>query len=269
MPSYDANRPWRHLYGRKWDKARLRFLDKNPLCAHCLEKARTEAATVVDHITPHKGVEVVFWDRANWQALCKRCHDSWKARQELLSANQVHEPVNAAVYATVGPCNAGKTTWIRGYAPTVCAAVLSLDVIRGEGAWNQADHTRAEQELLKLAAAVDLSRPLIIDSTALGRRWRGAILTFARCFKRKAVVVCATQPLDVLLVRNGGRSPPRPIAMVEGMSRNMSSAQRELQLEPWHEWWRVTEDARHRVEKVKHYASEACGVDGYPMDGSW
>ena len=24
----------------------------------------------------------LFWDRANWQSLCKPCHDSWKQRLE-------------------------------------------------------------------------------------------------------------------------------------------------------------------------------------------
>jgi 5-methylcytosine-specific restriction endonuclease McrA len=32
-------------------------------------------AQVVDHITPHRGDPAKFWDAANWQALCKRCHD--------------------------------------------------------------------------------------------------------------------------------------------------------------------------------------------------
>ena len=32
-------------------------------------------AAVVDHIIPHRGDEKMFWDEANWQALCKRCHD--------------------------------------------------------------------------------------------------------------------------------------------------------------------------------------------------
>lgn len=34
------------------------------------------AATVVDHIIPHRGDQKLFWDRSNWQALCKSCHDS-------------------------------------------------------------------------------------------------------------------------------------------------------------------------------------------------
>ena len=29
----------------------------------------------VDHIIPHRGDPELFWDRSNWQALCKNCHD--------------------------------------------------------------------------------------------------------------------------------------------------------------------------------------------------
>ncbi|WP_317617964.1 HNH endonuclease [Rhodobacter capsulatus] len=39
-------------------------------------------ASVVDHITPHRGNKALFWDRYNWQALCKPCHDRVKQRQE-------------------------------------------------------------------------------------------------------------------------------------------------------------------------------------------
>lgn len=82
MPGYDENRPWRHLYGRKWERERLRHLSLNPLCVHCLKLKRIEAATVVDHIKPHKGDVKLFRDRNNLQSLCKHCHDSWKQRVE-------------------------------------------------------------------------------------------------------------------------------------------------------------------------------------------
>ena len=36
---------------------------------------RIEVATVVDHIMPHKGDNTLFWDRDNWQSLCKRFHN--------------------------------------------------------------------------------------------------------------------------------------------------------------------------------------------------
>ena len=41
-----------------------------------------EVASVVDHIKPHKGNRGLFWDRNNWQPLCKMHHDSTKAREE-------------------------------------------------------------------------------------------------------------------------------------------------------------------------------------------
>jgi len=33
------------------------------------------AATVVDHVIPHRGDAALMWDKSNWQALCKHCHD--------------------------------------------------------------------------------------------------------------------------------------------------------------------------------------------------
>lgn len=39
-------------------------------------------ATVADHIKPHKGDEVLFFDLNNLQSLCKPCHDSDKQREE-------------------------------------------------------------------------------------------------------------------------------------------------------------------------------------------
>lgn len=43
------------LYDYRWQKARLRFLRSNPLCAMCAKRGITKPATVVDHVIPHKG----------------------------------------------------------------------------------------------------------------------------------------------------------------------------------------------------------------------
>lgn len=69
-------------YNYRWQKERERFLRERPLCCYCEREGRVEAATVVDHIIPHKGSEALFWDESNWQPLCKRCHDSTKAKEE-------------------------------------------------------------------------------------------------------------------------------------------------------------------------------------------
>jgi 5-methylcytosine-specific restriction endonuclease McrA len=70
------------LYGYQWQKAREGYLRKHPLCVHCNEKGRVTPATVVDHKKPHRGNLKLFWDKSNWQGLCKVCHDSWKQRLE-------------------------------------------------------------------------------------------------------------------------------------------------------------------------------------------
>jgi 5-methylcytosine-specific restriction protein A len=62
-------------YSYKWQQAREGFLRAHPLCVRHEARGEVVAATVVDHITPHKGDKALFWQRANWQPLCKRCHD--------------------------------------------------------------------------------------------------------------------------------------------------------------------------------------------------
>ena len=64
-------------YNSRWQKAREAYLKAHPLCVKCMAKqpAQYVEATVVDHIIPHRGDQKLFWDRNNWQALCKPCHD--------------------------------------------------------------------------------------------------------------------------------------------------------------------------------------------------
>ncbi|MCU7917087.1 MAG: HNH endonuclease [Candidatus Thiodiazotropha sp. (ex Epidulcina cf. delphinae)] len=69
-------------YGYRWQKAREAFLAKYPLCAEHARLGQTVVATVVDHVEPHRGCMKLFWDRDNWQSLCKQCHDVHKQRFE-------------------------------------------------------------------------------------------------------------------------------------------------------------------------------------------
>ena len=62
-------------YGSAWQKARKRFLQMHPLCVRCMEEGKYVKATVVDHVKPHRGDPMLFWDEGNWQPLCKPCHD--------------------------------------------------------------------------------------------------------------------------------------------------------------------------------------------------
>jgi 5-methylcytosine-specific restriction protein A len=69
-------------YNYKWQKVREQYLRDNPLCVYCARQGRTVAAGVVDHIEAHRGDMTLFWDQANWQSLCKLCHDSVKQAEE-------------------------------------------------------------------------------------------------------------------------------------------------------------------------------------------
>lgn len=69
-------------YNSRWNKARKVYLADHPLCAECLRCGKYTAATVVDHIIPHRGNNELFWDESNWQSLCKRCHDKKTGRED-------------------------------------------------------------------------------------------------------------------------------------------------------------------------------------------
>lgn len=69
-------------YTNAWCRARDRYLDRHPLCVYCALANRVTAANVVDHIIPHRGDMVLFWDEDNWQSLCPPCHNSTKRREE-------------------------------------------------------------------------------------------------------------------------------------------------------------------------------------------
>lgn len=80
----DRRRPGRHArgYTNEWARASRAFLDEHPLCGRCLARGRRAASVVTDHRIPHRGDPVRFWDRSNWQALCKRCHDRKTATED-------------------------------------------------------------------------------------------------------------------------------------------------------------------------------------------
>jgi len=62
-------------YNSRWRVARSRYLKAHPLCVRCKEESKLTKATVVDHVKPHRGDPILFWDEDNWQPLCKHHHD--------------------------------------------------------------------------------------------------------------------------------------------------------------------------------------------------
>lgn len=69
-------------YTRRWGKVRAAWLADHPLCAECERQGRLTPATVVDHIKPHRGDPVLFWDETNYESKCAACHNAKTARGE-------------------------------------------------------------------------------------------------------------------------------------------------------------------------------------------
>lgn len=64
-------------YTAEWTAASKAFLAVYASCRRCGQRA-----ALVDHITPHRGDQKLFWKRANWQPLCTPCHSGAKQSQE-------------------------------------------------------------------------------------------------------------------------------------------------------------------------------------------
>jgi len=104
---YDDRRGSAHSrgYTAQWRKARLLWLNQYPLCGYCEIRNMIVEATVVDHIIPHKGDMQLFWNKANWQSLCKTCHN----RKTMRELND--KPME--IYLICGPAGSGKSTFVR------------------------------------------------------------------------------------------------------------------------------------------------------------
>lgn len=61
-------------YDNRWLRAREQYLRDNPFCAHCRSENVRTLAEELDHVIAHRGDMVIFWNRANWQGLCKYHH---------------------------------------------------------------------------------------------------------------------------------------------------------------------------------------------------
>jgi 5-methylcytosine-specific restriction protein A len=82
LPSWriDKRKTAERGYGGRWQRARLAYLTRHPLCVMC--QPRIVLATVVDHKVPHKGDVMLFWDESNWQPLCASHHNGTKQALE-------------------------------------------------------------------------------------------------------------------------------------------------------------------------------------------
>lgn len=84
----DDQQKWRKWYKTaRWRKLRLKILKRDSYTCQrtgvlLSGKYPAPNSAVVDHISAHRGNEVLFWDENNLQAVSKEYHDREKQRLE-------------------------------------------------------------------------------------------------------------------------------------------------------------------------------------------
>lgn len=108
----------RALYRTKrWHRLRELVLRRaggcceRPGCNATLTRGRKgPKAAMVDHIWPHRGDHALFFDVDNLWALCRPCHDTWKARIE-------HRGDVGAILDALPPNHPARALAPRGHNP--------------------------------------------------------------------------------------------------------------------------------------------------------
>ncbi len=68
-------------YNARWQRERAEWISEHTWCEYKGEGC-TLLTTVINHRIPHRGDEKLFWDKNNWQGVCKHCHDTHIQRDE-------------------------------------------------------------------------------------------------------------------------------------------------------------------------------------------
>ncbi len=78
-------------YDYRWHQYTRVYLAEHPLCALCAKKEPPViiAASLVDHIIPHRGNHELFWDPSNHQPACTECHNIKTATEDGAFGNKL------------------------------------------------------------------------------------------------------------------------------------------------------------------------------------
>jgi 5-methylcytosine-specific restriction endonuclease McrA len=94
-------------YDGRWAKARASHLARSPLCRYCEVGAfgakRVTAATIVDHLYPHRGDRALFWQTRFWVSACGDCHAGPKQAVEHRGMVALHALADQVGVPRLGP----------------------------------------------------------------------------------------------------------------------------------------------------------------------
>jgi len=162
----------KHLYGHGWRAARRDYLAAHPACTAC-----GAPATVVDHRRAHRGDPALFWDRSNWQPLCKPCHDQRTDEGDFGRGRADAAPHAGRRVVVTGRPGAGKST------------AVDTQIVPGDLVF---DYDRV---LRCVVAGLEDTTQNPTDLIPLGEALRDAFVAFAaRSGTRRSAYVIAANP---------------------------------------------------------------------------
>ncbi len=79
--------PRKERKGPRYVRERKNYMAAHPLCAECQRHGIVKKSAELDHIIPVHKAPQRFYDKTNWQALCRDCHilksmNEFRDRQE-------------------------------------------------------------------------------------------------------------------------------------------------------------------------------------------
>jgi len=157
---------YRRLYHTaRWQRRRARQLAEEPLCRTCATHGRVTAASVADHVVPHKGNAELFHAGA-LASLCPRCHDGAKQSEERLGYSNATDtegwptdarhPANRTRICVAG--QAGTENEPTDEMVTIAATSLAASGLLPEGVRHWAVVEAARDILTDVAQAAKASR---------------------------------------------------------------------------------------------------------------
>ena len=239
MPRPERQRTWERRdsvrrttaqrgYGGRWQRARLIYLKRHPLCVMCLP-SRVVPAVEIDHIRPHSGDPALMWDQENWQPLCKPCHSRKTAAETGVAAilprfiTRLRKPLTVVC----GPPAAGKSTHVATHKGQL-DLVLDLDELAVTAGFNT---SRQGQRSKGEIAVLIRKRNDLLCAFADGRTShpRGWLIATAGSYKQRKF--WHDLGADVIIVDPGKAECRRRVLLEPGEG---SRAARLSAIDAWH-----------------------------------